>query len=190
MRGVSDLEDFERLRRWCSRSSDHHAYCEELLLRHHADLYRYLKHVSNEDDAERIAIAAFEDCERFESLMGNYRTFRTLLFACAYAHFDQALPRPALRDASEPSARLDSGAHSESWTKDTMNSTMVGRDKQAGLHALAELDKQDRHLVILYHYHDFSLDELGDIFRIAPEELEGRLKRAWTSVRDAYDASR
>lgn len=172
--GPSDLILVWRLRR-----HDRDA-CQDLILRHHAAVYGWLRHLGADGPlAEDLTQETYARAwTRIDSLR-QARSLRSWLLTIARNEY---LQRARLKRPLEVGIEAAAAAAAADPPADDL---LARTERDANLRrAVSRLDGVLREAVILHYFQELSLREVGAVLGVPPGTVKSRINRALTTLRD------
>ncbi len=156
----------------------------ELFERHHGPLFGFLvKHTGDRAAAEDIAQTVFQRMLKYRHTYRDDGSFTAWMYhlarRCAADHFRKAGAAPAAIDPMDLSEHADDAPHAaERETR---------RDDHALLQtALAQLDREDREVLLLSRFQELPFIEIAGILECSVGAAKVRAHRALRELRDVY----
>lgn len=156
----------------------------ELFERHHGALFGFLAKLTNDrTGAEDITQVVFQRMLKYRHTYRDEGSFTAWMYhlarRCAADHFRRAQSAPSPTDPADLSLHADDAPHAA--TRATV------RDDQALLRtALAELDSDDREVLLLSRFQELSFAEISTILGCSVGAAKVRAHRALGELRDRY----
>ena len=156
----------------------------ELFERHHGQLFGFLvKLTNNRPAAEDIAQTVFQRMLKYRHTYRDDGSFTAWMYhlarRCAADHFRKSNAAPQATDPSDLQEHADDQPHA------AQNAT--ARDDHALLHAaLAQLDRDDREVLLLARFQELSFAEISNILECSVGAAKVRAHRALRTLRDIY----
>lgn len=177
-----DMEDEAWLQR-CARGEPD--FLRLLMERHGGGVLRFLERtVGNRSEAEELLTEVFLKVWQHAARFGHRGLVRNWIYTIAANLARDTLRRRKVREpiAAEPLELLEQEA--DPAGVDPLQETM-GRERSEMLQrSIEQLHPTDRMLVVLYHYQEYSLEEIERITGIPRNVAKSRLFRARRKLRD------
>jgi RNA polymerase sigma-70 factor, ECF subfamily len=175
--GPSDLILVWRLRR-----HDREA-CSELIERHHARVYGYLRSLGADGSlAEDLTQETYARAWTRIDTLREAVTLRSWLLAIARNEF---LQRIRVRAPAEVGLEEAAGVAAAGPPAD-LSAERAERDRRLR-DAVGRLEEIPRQAVVLHYFHDLSLREVGAVLGIPPGTVKSRLNRALVTLRSLLE---
>jgi len=156
----------------------------ELFERHHGPLFGFLiKHTGDRMAAEDVAQTVFQRMLKYRHTYRDDGSFTAWMYhlarRCAADHFRKANAAPHATDPMDLSEHADDTPHA------AQRATV--RDDHALLQtALAQLDRDDREVLLLARFQELSFAEIAGILECSVGAAKVRAHRALRELRDVY----
>ena len=156
----------------------------ELFERHHGQLFGFLaKYTGDRAAAEDVAQTVFQRMLKYRHTYRDDGSFTAWMYhlarRCAADHFRKSNAAP---HATDPVAL---GEHADDAPHAAQHATV--RDDHALLHtALAQLDRDDREVLLLARFQELSFAEIAGILECSVGAAKVRAHRALRELRDIY----
>ncbi len=156
----------------------------ELFERHHGPLYGFLiKFTGQRTAAEDIAQIVFQRMLKYRHTYRDRGSFTAWMYhlarRCAADHFRKASNSPAATDPSDLVNHADDAPHA--------GEREASRDDHVLLRtALAQLDRDDREVLLLSRFQELPFAEIAGILECSVGAAKVRAHRALRELRDIY----
>jgi len=156
----------------------------ELFERHHGQLYGYLvKSTGHRNSAEDITQTVFQRMLKYRHTYRDNGSFTAWMYhlarRCAADHFRKSAGAPVAVDPQHLIEHPDDSPHAGQHE--------IARDDQALLKAaLAQLDHDDREVLLLSRFHDLPFVEVAQVLECSVGAAKVRAHRALRQLRDIY----
>ncbi len=163
-----------------ARDGDPSAF-DRLFSRHFARVYRFAYRMSGDGDlAEDAAQGAFVRTYRALGGLRDGQSFVKYLYRAAL----NLLKDEARRRSRKPEASIDGLERAGSGAEDPAGS-LAARERDAALHrAVLALPEEFRTVVVLHHFEEMDVTEIGRVLGIPEGTVKSRLGRARARLRD------
>lgn len=156
----------------------------ELFERHHGQLYGYLvKFTGNRNSAEDITQTVFQRMLKYRHTYRDTGSFSAWMYHlarhCAADHFRKTAVAPVATDPIDLTEHPDEAPHAGQHE--------ISRDDHALLRtALAQLDRDDREVLLLSRFHELPFVEVARVLECSVGAAKVRAHRALHQLRDIY----
>ncbi len=156
----------------------------ELFERHHGPLFGFLvKLTGQRPAAEDLAQTVFQRMLKYRHTYRDDGSFTAWMYhlarRCAADHFRRAGSAPHATDPSDLHEHADDAPHAAHHA--------AARDDHALLHtALAQLDRDDREVLLLARFQELSFAEIAGILECSVGAAKVRAHRALGTLREIY----